>query len=162
MTQLEGRAVLGARASEWPRVRVAALLLRDGKVVVVRHRSAGNAYYLLPGGGVDYRETLEAALLREVREETGLIAKIGELLYVNDTIDPNGPRHVINITFSAEIVGGALTDAPIDENVEAVELVTPERLMNLDLRPPMVAEILEALSGSNTHGYLGSLFTAGR
>ena len=151
-----------AQASEWPRVRVAALLLEDGKVVVVRHRSAGKPYHLLPGGGVDYRETLEAALMREVLEETGFVVRIGDLLFVNDTIDPSGPRHVVNITFSAEVVGGALTSAPDDDNVEAVELIVPDALLDLDLRPPMATEIVRVLAGETTTGYLGPLFTAGR
>jgi len=153
---------LGARASEWPRVRVAALLLQDDKVVVVRHRSAGRPYHLLPGGGVNYRETLEIALAREVLEETGFVVSVGDLLFVNDTIDPSGPRHVVNITFSAQVVGGALTSAPIDESVEAVELIAPDGLLGLDLRPPMAAEIVGFLTGDATTGYLGPLFTAGR
>ncbi len=153
---------MGARASEWPRVRVAALLLHDDKVVVVRHRSSGEPYYLLPGGGVDYRETLEEALKREVLEETGFVVRIDELLFVNDTIDPNGPRHVVNITFSGEIVGGALTCAPVDDNVEAVELMDVDALTELDVRPPMAAEIVGFLAGDVTTGYLGPLFTAGR
>lgn len=155
---------MAARVSESPRIRVAALLVCDGKVVVVRHRSAGRPYHLLPGGGVDYRETLEEALLREVLEETGFTASLGDLLFVNDTIDPNGPRHVVNITFSATVVGGELTNMPIDDNVEAVELVAPEDLAALDLRPPMAAEIVAVLSGTNgstPHRYLGSLFTEG-
>jgi len=162
MTPFGGRAALGARVSEWPRVRVAALLLHDGKVVVVRHRSAGNPYHLLPGGGVDYRETLEAAVKREVLEETGFVVNVGELLFVSDTIDPSGPRHVVNITFSAEVVGGSITCSPIDDNVEAVELVSAEALLGLDLRPPMAAEIAGFLAGEATPGYLGPLFTAGR
>lgn len=153
---------MGARADACPRVRVAALLLLDGKVVVVRHRSAGQPYHLLPGGGVDYRETLESALKREVLEETGFVITVGELLFVNDTIDPGGPRHVVNITFSAEVVGGAITNSPIDRNVEAVELISPDALPDLDLRPPMASEIVRALSGGTTAGYLGPLFTAGR
>ncbi len=151
-----------ARASEWPRVRVAALLLHDGNVVLVRHRSTGNAYHLLPGGGVDYRETLGAALKREVLEETGFVVNVGELLFVSDTIDPGGPRHVVNITFAAEIVGGVITTTPLDDNVEAVELIAPDGLLGLDLRPPMAAEIAGFLAGDTTPGYLGPLFTAGR
>ncbi len=85
--------------SDAPRVRVAALMVLDGKVVTVRHRAGAAVYHLLPGGGVDYRETLESALLREIREETGLEARIGPPLFINDTIDPRGARHLVNITF---------------------------------------------------------------
>jgi len=143
-------------------VRVAGLMMHEGRVVVVRHRAGDRTYHLLPGGGVDYRETLETALLREIREETGFEARVGELLFVNDTIDPAGSRHVINITFRADIVGGSMTDSPDDGNVEAVELIEPELLPRLDLRPPMASALLDAINGRPTMGYLGSLFTAGR
>ncbi len=54
-----GRAALAARVPDGPRVRVAALIVLDDRVVLVRHRARDSSYHLLPGGGVDYRETLE-------------------------------------------------------------------------------------------------------
>lgn len=137
-------------------------MVHDGKVVVVRHRAGAATYHLLPGGGVGYRETLHDAVVREVREETGFHARLGPLLFVNDTIDPRGSRHVVNITFAATIVGGSVTDAPIDDNVEAVEFIAPELLGELDLRPPMAKVLRAHLEGTTSEAYLGSLFTEGR
>lgn len=138
-------------------------MLLGGKVVLVRHRAGSSAYHLLPGGGVDYRETLETALLREVSEETGLEVSLGRPLFISDTIAPDGPRHVVNITFMADITGGSITNAPEDPRVEAVDLVAPEDLGPLDLRPPMADSIVRALKGGVvTTEYLGSLFTPER
>ncbi|TLM93865.1 MAG: NUDIX hydrolase, partial [Actinobacteria bacterium] len=124
-------------------MRVGAFMMLDGKVVLVRHRAGDATYHLLPGGGVDYRETLEDALVREVREETGLDIEIGRPLLLNDTIDPTGARHVVNLTFAANIIGGAVTDAPQDGRVEAVDLVSVADLDSLDLRPPLAAALSE-------------------
>jgi ADP-ribose pyrophosphatase YjhB (NUDIX family) len=140
-------------------VRVAALIIHDGKVVLVRHRARNATYHLLPGGGVDYRETLAEALVREVVEETGLRVEIGRPVLINDTIDPKGSRHVVNITFTATVVGGSITDNPQDPRVEAVDLVDPSALEALDLRPPLAAAIGDVLDTATTStAYLGSLF----
>lgn len=153
-----------AQGSSGPRVRVAALMLIDGKVVLARHRAGRSVYHLLPGGGVEYRETLADSLHREIAEETGLEIAVGRPLLINDTIDPAGSRHVVNITFAAEVIGGAILEEPVDARVEAIDLVAPSQLVDLDLRPPMAEQIVEALAqGEGFHtAYLGPLFTAGR
>ena len=143
-----------------PRIRVAALILIDGNVVLTRHLKDGRRYYLLPGGGVGYRETLEAALLREVAEETGLEVDLGRPVLISDTIDPSGERHAVNIVFLAEPTGGAITESPADPRVEAVDLVPPSDLASLDFRPPITDALVEVLDDPTaTARYLGSLFT---
>ena len=130
----------------------AVLLTAEGLLVLVRHRRGPSVYHLLPGGGVEPRETLAEALLREVTEETGLSMEIGPVLLINDTIDPDaGGRHIVNITFLGSITGGSITDHPLDDRIEAVELVDPASIVDLDLRPPLADELLEALS----HGFEG-------
>lgn len=145
-------------------MRVAALIRLDEGIVFVRHRAGARTYHLLPGGGVAYRETLREALAREVAEETGLEIDVGPLAFVNDTIDPDGPRHVVNITFLARVTGGIITETPDDPRVEAVDIMPPDAIRGLDLRPPVAEAILETLSDPQRGmpGYLGSLFTPGR
>ena len=66
----------------------------------------------------------------------------------------------MNITFSARITGGAIADDPIDDRIEAVELVAPESLTGLDLRPPIAVPLLEALEEgcSGPARYLGPVW----
>jgi len=108
---------------------------------------------------VHYRETLEQALMREVDEETGLLVEIGRPVIINDTIDPLGSRHVVNITFLATVTGGQITDNPQDPRVEGVDLVEVSSLQALDLRPPL-AEAITALADCPDAPtvYLGPLF----
>lgn len=132
-------------------------------MVLVRHRAGDSTYHLLPGGGVDYRETVEEALVREVAEETGFQVEIGRPLLISDTIDPEGPRHVVNITFAARVTGGEMLSRSKDTRIEAVELVNPDSLCDLDLRPPLAQHLLRIVDNPEmATEYLGPLFTPGR
>ena len=60
-----------------PYLAVSAAIFRDGKVLIVRRaRPPAQGVYTLPGGGVELGETLEEAVIREVREETGITAEV--------------------------------------------------------------------------------------
>ena len=55
------------------RPSVRGIIIRDGKIAMMHSKKYN--YYKLPGGGIEQGETLEETLIREVREESGLIVK---------------------------------------------------------------------------------------
>ncbi|TWP21308.1 NUDIX domain-containing protein [TM7 phylum sp. oral taxon 346] len=66
------------------RINVRAIIYREGKILAVKHRRGDQAapYYAVPGGGLDPHESLTECLIRELREETGVTAKPGKLLFI--------------------------------------------------------------------------------
>ncbi|MDQ2800870.1 MAG: NUDIX domain-containing protein, partial [Armatimonadota bacterium] len=59
--------------------RAAAIIIQNECVALIERHRAGLRYFIFPGGGVDAGETLEEAVVREVREELGLIVRVGPL-----------------------------------------------------------------------------------
>ena len=55
------------------RPSVRGIIIKDGKIAMMHSKKFD--YYKLPGGGIEPGETLEETLIREVREESGLIVK---------------------------------------------------------------------------------------
>lgn len=84
------------------RQAVRAIILRGNDMLVMKRNKFGMKYYTLVGGGVDAGEDVEAALRREVAEETGI--QIGRIqkVFIEDAGDMYGLQHV----FWCEYVGG--------------------------------------------------------
>ncbi|MEO8260513.1 MAG: NUDIX hydrolase, partial [Acidobacteriota bacterium] len=74
---------------ERPIVGVGAVVLDgEGRLLLAKRAHAPlKGEWSLPGGGVELGETLEAAVAREVREETGLVVKVGPVVEVLDRIE---------------------------------------------------------------------------
>jgi mutator protein MutT len=80
---------------ERPIVGVGAVIVNDGRVVLVKRRYEPLAgRWSLPGGTLELGETLEAGVAREMREETGLDVEVGPVIEVFDRILLDDERRV--------------------------------------------------------------------
>ncbi len=128
--------------------------MKEGQILVVRHEKENGSYWLLPGGGVEPGEPIPDALKRELREEACLEIAPGEPLMIVDSIWPNGGRHIVNLTFRAEVVSGDPA-VGIDDAVHEVRYMSFEELKTVTFHPDVAGELIAALeSGDGTPRYV--------
>jgi 8-oxo-dGTP diphosphatase len=132
---------------ERPIVGVGAVIVEGGNVVIVKRRYEPLAgRWSLPGGTLELGETLETAVAREMREETGLDVEVGPVIEVFDRIILDGERrvryHFVLVDYLCWPVGGELqAGSDVDEAV----LVDPASLDAYDLTVKAQAVIDRAL-----------------
>lgn len=106
-----GKKIPDVEYVERPTV-LAIIADKHSRFVFVQHHGK----YFLPGGGVEAGESLEEALLREVREELGWEVEIGgELVRAGEYFrTPSGTRYVHNqnVFYEVRVVGSADSDIP--------------------------------------------------
>jgi ADP-ribose pyrophosphatase YjhB (NUDIX family) len=116
-----------------PYLAVSAAIFRDGRVLIVRRgRPPAHGLYTLPGGGVELGETLEEAIIREVREETGLAIAPLALVGFREAIarDAAGrvERHFVILPFAARWIGGEIA---LSEELAEAHFRKPDELAGL-------------------------------
>ncbi|MGA7996423.1 MAG: NUDIX domain-containing protein [Bradyrhizobium sp.] len=122
------------------RVKVRAVIVRDGKLVVSRERRRGVEHVLLPGGRVQDGESITDALVREVAEETGLDVVPERLLYVAEVVGSYG-AHDLNLVWLAEPEDPA---GVIDDDA----LVAFDSPLAQSIMPPIVEQIAADAKGA--------------
>jgi ADP-ribose pyrophosphatase YjhB (NUDIX family) len=115
-----------------PQLAVSAAIFRDGKILLVRRaRSPAKGFYSLPGGRVEFGETLHAALHREVDEETALKIDIVGLAGWREVVPgTSGGGHYVIMSFAARWTSG---EPVLNEELDDFRWLAPDTLGNLKL-----------------------------
>jgi len=122
-------------------IRVAGILIHKGKILLAEHEKAGEKYWVIPGGRLKFGETLKKALLREMKEETGLDVEIGKRMLVNDFIEKGEKRQVLNIYFEVtpkEGLSNWLTKRA--GRLRRTKFFSAEELAKITLRPKIARD----------------------
>jgi ADP-ribose pyrophosphatase YjhB (NUDIX family) len=110
---------------EAPLVGVGAVIVHEGRVLLVqRGREPLKGHWSLPGGMVELGESLQAGVIREVEEETGLLVEPVELIELIDRIHREGERiryHYVIADYLCRVTGGDLKAASDADAVRWVE-----------------------------------------
>lgn len=100
------------KQSGLPRLGVGAVILDDENRILLilrkRHPEAGT--WSIPGGKVEPYETLERAVVREIKEEVDLDVEIDRLLCTAETVAPETEEHWVSILYVVRVTGGTATN----------------------------------------------------
>jgi ADP-ribose pyrophosphatase YjhB (NUDIX family) len=115
-----------------PQIAVSAAIFRGGKILLVRRaRSPAKGFYSLPGGRVEFGETLHTALHREVDEETSLKIEIVDLAGWREVVPgPAAGGHYLIMSFAARWVA---KEPVLNDELDDFKWLPPDALGDLKL-----------------------------
>lgn len=140
-----------ATPAERPQLAVSASIFRDGRILLVRRaRQPAKGVYTLPGGRVEFGETLSEAVQREVREETALAIDVIGLAGWREVV-PNPSRgitgHFVIMSFATRWISG---EVALNDELDDFRWCHPD---HLDVQPtteglaPIIAAARALLAG---------------
>lgn len=143
----------GPRDRTMPTIRVSAICIVDKRLLLVKQGRGNDEYWLLPGGGVRFGESLAQALRREIREELDRPVDVIRPLALIESISPNLEqyrKHVLHVVFAAELGGEPVSHSSDelssgDTAIRTVAAVSAPELCQLDLRPPICGFLQDCL-----------------
>ena len=113
-----------------PQLAVSAAIFRDHRILLVRRaRSPAKGFYSLPGGRVEFGETLHAALHREVDEETALEIDIVGLAGWREVVPGTaGGGHYLIMSFAARWRAG---EPVLNDELDDFRWLAPDAIGDL-------------------------------
>jgi 8-oxo-dGTP diphosphatase len=126
-----------------PQLAVSAAIFRNDNILLVRRaRSPADGFYSLPGGRVEFGETLHAALNREVIEETALKIEIAGLAGWREVLPATSRGgHYLIMSFAARWIAGEVV---LNEELDDFRWLAPDAIGDLRLTDGLLEVIQQA------------------
>jgi 8-oxo-dGTP pyrophosphatase MutT (NUDIX family) len=115
--------------------RATAIIIRNGKLLLIHRQKPGRDYYVLPGGGVELEESFEETCIREVREETGLDVLALRLVSRYITLEKEENYYFTKVTLAEPVLGGPEAERQSPEDSYTFVWVEAAQLESLNLLP---------------------------
>ena len=140
------------------RLNVAAVIVRDDKILLVEFDDVSGLHYNLPGGGVEVGESVYEALRREVREECfAEVESIGAMLTAWEYIGAKenykyGDSHKVTLVFPCTLQAGSDPHFPPnpDAHQTGIRWVALDELHNVSLVPDIADRLVPLIRSSGT------------
>lgn len=132
------------------RIRVAVLVFKDNKILLVKHAHPGTGFtwWVPPGGGLQGNETIFDCAKREVWEETGLSVEIGKIAYIRQFIYKELKQNNIDIYLTTTLSKGTETIKNIEKKgadehyIKELKYFSKDEIKNVTVYPEILKEQL--------------------
>ena len=135
--------------------RCSAVIIRGGKILLIRRIKPDEEYYVFPGGGVEEGESFEEAMIREIKEELNLTAAIDRELFRLNDAERGENRFFLIRDFQGELkLGGPEAERASERNQFIPEWMEARRIAEAGNVYP--EEAAKKLSESLTKDRIGT------
>jgi len=136
----------------YPEATVGAVILNSEAEVLICKSNKWNQKYVIPGGHIEAGESMEEALIREVKEETGLDVFEIELLGINESIYSESFQNKKHFIFVDFICRSNSNDVILNEEAQSYEWINLTEVENYNLEK-FTAKLLKELRKGTKSDY---------
>ncbi len=123
------------------RISAGGIIIKNNKILLVRYiENSGKSYLVAPGGSVNGEEGLSQAVVREVKEETGIDVVPDKILCVEDLCFD--VYRMTKVWFLCRVTGGRLerTQGAIDEKINEAKWFSKDQLKDETVYPSIIMD----------------------
>jgi ADP-ribose pyrophosphatase YjhB (NUDIX family) len=138
------------------KIRPSVIIVNDDKVLLLKYLYESTEVYAIPGGNLEFGESLSETVVRELNEELNLEVSLLDFCGTAEII--NEKQHGVHFFFLGKIISGEPKINPMETTANSVVWLNKEDISIVNLYPKIPDLVLSVLNGEKPHGeFLGKI-----